>query len=120
MGRCESWGDANHGAAVGAGRAESSAGCASCRQWRFAKERFVGVSGRKASPARGDIRSSIASATGTAGGVTLTVELRLMLSGITLPTDNVFRDGVELEVPSIAGDVDAGYAVRLDVAIPLG
>jgi protocatechuate 3,4-dioxygenase beta subunit len=42
------------------------------------------------------------------------------LSGITLATDNVFRDGVDLQVPSITGDVDAGYAVRLDVAVPLG
>src|SRR5262249_18487442 len=36
---------------------------------------------------------------------------------ITLASDNVFRDGASLQTPSVAGSVDAGYVVSLNVGI---
>jgi protocatechuate 3,4-dioxygenase beta subunit len=40
-------------------------------------------------------------------------------SRISLASDNVFRDGAELETPSISGDVATGFTVTLDVAVPI-
>ncbi len=41
------------------------------------------------------------------------------LSRISLTSDGVFRDGANLQLTSISGDVDSGYIAMLDVALPL-
>jgi protocatechuate 3,4-dioxygenase beta subunit len=41
------------------------------------------------------------------------------LSGVTLASDNVFSDGVTLQLASITGDVESGYVATLDVAIAI-
>lgn len=38
-------------------------------------------------------------------------------SQVSLSTDNIFSDGYALEMPSITGDVSAGYAVNLQVGV---
>jgi protocatechuate 3,4-dioxygenase beta subunit len=39
------------------------------------------------------------------------------LAGVSLATDNVFRDGATLETPTVSGTVSAGYAAALTVGI---
>ena len=39
------------------------------------------------------------------------------LAGITLATDNVFRDGSALELATMTGSVSAGYKAALTVAV---
>ena len=39
------------------------------------------------------------------------------LSQVTLATDNVFSDGVTLQVPTVSGDVTNGYTVALTVGV---
>jgi protocatechuate 3,4-dioxygenase beta subunit len=39
------------------------------------------------------------------------------LSGVSLTSDMVFRDGVELETPTVTGSVDQGYTVALTVGV---
>ena len=38
-------------------------------------------------------------------------------AGVSLSSDNVFRDGVELETPTVSGDVATGFVVTLPVGI---
>ena len=40
-------------------------------------------------------------------------------SRITLASDNVFSDGVTLQLCSITGDIESGFVATLDVAIPI-
>ena len=39
------------------------------------------------------------------------------MSQVSLATDNVFRDGAELETPTVTGSVDEGYVVNLTVGV---
>ena len=39
------------------------------------------------------------------------------LAQVSLSTDNVFRDGAELETPTVSGSVADGYAIALDVGV---
>jgi protocatechuate 3,4-dioxygenase beta subunit len=39
------------------------------------------------------------------------------LSQVSLSSDMVFRDGVELETPTVTGSVDQGYAIGLEVGV---
>ena len=39
------------------------------------------------------------------------------LQQVSLATDMVFSDGPSLEIPSIAGDVNAGFTATLNVAV---
>jgi hypothetical protein len=39
------------------------------------------------------------------------------LRGVTLTSDNVFRDGVTQRVGTVTGSVEAGYAASLTVRI---
>ena len=38
-------------------------------------------------------------------------------AGMSLTTDNVFRDGAQLETPTVTGDVTAGYVITLPVGV---
>jgi hypothetical protein len=39
------------------------------------------------------------------------------LSQLTLATDNVFRDGANLQVATVTGDATSGYTARLTIGI---
>jgi protocatechuate 3,4-dioxygenase beta subunit len=39
------------------------------------------------------------------------------MSRVSLSTDNVFRDGAELETPTVTGSVSEGYVVSLNVGV---
>ncbi|MES1188463.1 MAG: hypothetical protein ABUL60_31900 [Myxococcales bacterium] len=39
------------------------------------------------------------------------------LSQISLASDNVFSDGVDLQLPTMSGSVDAGFVAQLSVTI---
>lgn len=41
------------------------------------------------------------------------------LAQLSLSTDGIFRDGADLQMPSITGDASAGYTIQLDVAVPI-
>ena len=36
---------------------------------------------------------------------------------VSLATDNVFSDGVELETPTVTGDATSGYTITLKVPL---
>jgi len=39
------------------------------------------------------------------------------LAQLSLATDNVFRDGADLQMAAVTGDVNGGYTARLTVGI---
>jgi len=39
------------------------------------------------------------------------------MTRVSLTSDNVFRDGVELQTPTVSGSIDSGIAVALTVAV---